>query len=64
MVLYFDPLRIFLPLSLLLTIPGFFLILFQAFFYQNIGTISVIISLGGIQLLAIGMLADLIDKRI
>jgi len=63
MVLYFDPLRVFLPLSLPLIIIGFFLILFQAIYYQNIGTISVIISLAGIQLLAIGMLADLIDKR-
>jgi glycosyltransferase involved in cell wall biosynthesis len=63
MVLYFDPLRIFLPLSLPLIIIGFFLMLFQAIYYQNIGTISVIISLSGIQLLAIGMIADLIDKR-
>ncbi len=59
----FAPLRIFLPLSLLLIISGFLLIAFQAIAYQNVGTISVIISLGGVQLLAIGMLADLIDKR-
>lgn len=63
MILYFDPLRIFLLLSLPLIIIGFILIIFQAIFYQNITTISVIISLTGIQLLAIGMLADLIDKR-
>lgn len=63
MVLYFSPLRIFLPLSLLLLISGFALMVFQSIAYQNIGTISVIIILGGVQLLAIGMLADLIDKR-
>ena len=62
-VLYFAPLRVFLPLSLPLIIIGFFLILFQAIFYQDISTVSVIIGLGGIQLLAVGMLADLIDKR-
>ncbi|MEA3346547.1 MAG: glycosyltransferase family 2 protein [Candidatus Auribacterota bacterium] len=62
-VLYFSPLRIFLPLSLPLIIIGFFLMLFQAIFYRNISTVSVIISLGGVQLLAVGMLADLIDKR-
>lgn len=63
MVLYFDPLKIFLPLSLPLVIGGFLLILFQAILYRNIGTIAVIIMLSGIQLVAIGMLADLIDKR-
>jgi glycosyltransferase involved in cell wall biosynthesis len=63
MVLYFDPLRVFLPLSLPLIVIGFFLMVFQAIYYKNIGTISVIISLAGIQLLAIGMIADLIDKR-
>lgn len=64
MVLYFDPLRIFLPLSLPLILLGFCMILYQAIKYHNIGTISVIIIFTGIQLLAIGMLADLIDKRI
>lgn len=63
MVLYFDPLRVFLPMSLPLCIWGFFHILYQAIFTGNIGTVAVIISLSGIQLLAIGMLADLIDKR-
>lgn len=63
MVLYFAPLKIFLPLSLPLIFIGFFLILFQAILIQNISTISVIISLSGVQLLAIGLLADLIDKR-
>ena len=63
MVLYFDPLKIFLPLSLPLIVGGFILIFYQAVFLRDIGTISVIISLAGVQLLAIGMLADLIDKR-
>jgi glycosyltransferase involved in cell wall biosynthesis len=62
-VLYFDPLRIFLPMSLPLIILGCGLILFQAIYYQNIGTIAIIITLAGIQLLAIGMIADLIVKR-
>jgi glycosyltransferase involved in cell wall biosynthesis len=63
MVLYFDPLKIFLPLSLPLIVTGFFLILFQVIYYQNVTSVSVIICLGGVQLLSIGMLADLIDKR-
>jgi len=63
MVMYFEPLRIFLPLSLSLIIPGILLTLYQAFFLRNISTAAIIILLAGIQLLAIGMLADLIDKR-
>ena len=63
MVLYFDPLRIFLPLSLPLIFIGLPLIAYQAIFLRDISTVSVIISLAGVQLLAIGMLADLIDKR-
>jgi hypothetical protein len=61
--MYFDPLKVFLPISLPLIVTGFFLILYQAIFLRNITTVSVIISLSGIQILAIGMLADLIDKR-
>lgn len=64
MTLYFEPLKVFLPISLFLILAGFCLILFQAVAYQNISTISVIISLAGIQLLAIGMIADIIDKRL
>jgi hypothetical protein len=46
-----------------LIIPGILLTLYQAFFLRNISTAAIIILLAGIQLLAIGMLADLIDKR-
>lgn len=62
-ILYFKPLRIFLALSLPLILSGFMIILFQAVYFRNISTIAVIISLTGIQLLGIGMLADLIVKR-
>jgi glycosyltransferase involved in cell wall biosynthesis len=62
-ILYFDPLKVFLPISLPMILFGVLLIIFQAVFYRNVGTISVIILLAGIQLLAIGMIADLIDKR-
>ncbi len=62
-IMYYDPLKIFLPISLPLIVTGFLLILYQAIVNQNITTVSVIITLSGIQILAIGMLADLIDKR-
>lgn len=63
MVLYFNPLRVFLPLSLPMLLGGIILMAIQAILYRNISTIAVTITLSGIQLLAIGMLADLIDKR-
>jgi glycosyltransferase involved in cell wall biosynthesis len=63
MILYFDPLKIFLPLCLPILVFGFGLIAYQALVLHDIGTVSVIISLAGIQLLAIGMIADIIDKR-
>ena len=63
MVLYFNPLKIFLPLCLPLILLGGGLIAYQAIFLRNITSVSIIISLAGIQLLAIGMIADLIDKR-
>ena len=64
MALYFDPLKVFLPISLPLLLFGFLLMLYQAIVLHDISTIAVIISLGGVQLLAIGMIADLIDKRV
>ncbi len=63
-VLYFDPLKIFVPLS------GFFLgtsalmILYRLFIGQAFGVTSIILFICGIQLLALGMIADLIDKRL
>lgn len=63
-ILYFDPLRVFLYLSIPFIILGFSLILYQAVYFHNIGTIAIIITMTGIQLLAIGMLADLIVKRL
>jgi len=63
MILYFNPLKIFLPVCMPLILLGGGLIIYQAIALRNITTISVIISLAGIQLLAIGLIADLIDKR-
>ena len=64
MALYFNPLKVFLPLSFPLIIIGSVLVLIQAVFYQNISTVAVITTLTGLQLLGIGMLADLIGKRL
>ncbi|MBW2049061.1 MAG: glycosyltransferase family 2 protein [Deltaproteobacteria bacterium] len=63
-ILYFDPLRIFLPIGtclLLTSVALFILRLIQGGGYAV--TIPMFL-LSGIQVLAIGMLADLIDRRI
>lgn len=61
--LYFNPYKIFLPISLVLFLGGIILALWQAIVHKNITTVSVIIILAGFQIMAIGLLADLINKR-
>lgn len=61
--LYFDPLRVFVPLSGLFLLVSFLLVLARIILGSGFGVISVIFFVLGIQFLAIGMLADLIDKR-
>ena len=64
-VLYFDPLRIFVPLSVILMLLAFVVLIGSWLLFGNIfdvlfGTIL----MSAVMVLAIGMLADLIDKRI
>ena len=64
-VLYFDPLRIFIPLSMILVLFAFFVLigswlLFGGIFDVLFGTIL----MSAVMVLAIGMLADLIAKKI
>lgn len=62
--LLFNPLKIFLPLSLTLIFGGFFIFFYSAFFLPYTFDITaVVLVVGGIQILAIGMIADLINKR-
>ena len=62
-ILYFNPLRIFLPVGVGLLLTSVILFVLRLF---KIGPFAVTIPmflLAGIQILAIGMLADLIDRR-
>lgn len=63
-VLLFRPLKVFLPLSLLMLLAGFILILYRLFIGESFGVTATVIFVGAIQILAIGMLADLIDRRV
>lgn len=62
-VLFFNPLKVFLPVSLPLLFGGFIVMILQAILYKNISTVSVVITLTGLQILGIGMLADLIVSK-
>lgn len=63
-IMYFNPLRIFLPLSLLLFIVSFLTSLYRAIYGRGFGVISIILFVSAIQVLTTGMIADLIDKRV
>lgn len=61
--MYFDPLRVFLPLSGI-----FFIISFAGFIYRAIegkglGVFTIMMFIAGMQFLTAGMLADLINKK-
>jgi glycosyltransferase involved in cell wall biosynthesis len=63
-VLYFNPLKIFLPISLFLIFLSAFVLLYSFLKMPEIMDITtIVLFVSGIHLTAIGMIADLIDKR-
>jgi glycosyltransferase involved in cell wall biosynthesis len=62
-ILYFDPLRIFLPVGLCLLLTSTVLFILRLLHVGPFGVTIPMFLLAGIQVLAIGMLADLIEKR-
>jgi hypothetical protein len=62
-VMFFDPLKVFLPISLPLLIGGIVLILTEVILYRNINTVSVLITLSGLNILTVGMLAEMIANK-
>lgn len=63
-ILFFRPLKIFLPLSTIMLIIGIIFILYRVYFGQAFGVISMVLIVGAIQVLMIGMLADMINKKL
>jgi glycosyltransferase involved in cell wall biosynthesis len=61
---YFDPLKIFLPPALVFILIGVILAIFQVIFIQNITSVTAIILFSGMQLLATGLLADMINRKL
>ena len=62
-VMYFNPLKIFLPFSLIFILPGVAFLIRDLISF-NIAQTSVLLLITGAIILAIGMLADLINKRL
>ncbi len=63
-VMYFNPLRVFIPLSLMLLLGAVVVFFYSYLFTPRIMDASVVILLtASIQVAAIGLLADLVDKR-
>lgn len=62
-VLYFNPLKVFVPVSLGLVGLSFLLFLYRVLVGKGFGVTIVILFLAGVQLLAVGMIADLIVRR-
>lgn len=62
-VVYFNPLKVFVPASMLFFLLSFLLVLYRVVVGEGFLVISIILFICATQLLAIGALADLIDKR-
>jgi glycosyltransferase involved in cell wall biosynthesis len=64
-VMYFDPLKIFIPLSLMLVAISIFILIGSWVFLEKTMDVTFgVILMTAIMVMSIGMLADLIDKRI
>jgi glycosyltransferase involved in cell wall biosynthesis len=63
-IMYFNPLKIFLPISAALFVLGIMVLLYSGFVMRRVMDVTVLILLSvALQVAVIGLLADLIDKR-
>lgn len=63
--LYFDPLRIFIPFTIILFVFAFLVLIISHFLFGRVMDVTFgVILMTAITVAAIGMLADLIDKRL
>ncbi len=63
-ILLFNPLKIFLPISMLMFLVSLTLLSYRIFYGEGFGVTAIILFVGAVQILAIGMLADLINRRL
>jgi hypothetical protein len=63
-IMYFNPLKIFIPISVSLFLLGVAVLIYSAFVLDRVMDVTVIVLISlSIQVAVIGLLADLIDKR-
>jgi len=63
MILFYNPLKIFIPLAALVFLGSLASVLYDIIVLDNLSDKSVILFIGFIQILILGLLADLINKR-
>ena len=61
-IMYFDPLRIFMPVALILFLIGIVFTAWEIYVFQNITTAATIVLFAALQTAILGLLADLIVK--
>ena len=61
-VMYFNPLRVFIPISLTLFLLAILMLVYRLITGEGLLVLSIILFVSAIQVLTTGMLADLIDK--
>lgn len=61
--LVFAPLRFFFPIGFVFMVASAALVVYRAFVGEAFGVVSLILFVTGIQLLALGLLADLVNRR-
>jgi len=62
-IIYFNPLKIFLPLSMFFFIAATLLFIYRVFVQKAFMTTIIILYVSALQVLAIGLLADLIERK-
>lgn len=63
-VMFFNPLKVFLPLSGFFIFLAFAVLLISYFLGKVMDITTILLFVAGLQMLALGLLADLIDKRL
>jgi len=63
-VMFFNPLKVFLPLSLFFVLAALAVLVVSYLFGRVMDVTTILLFVTGLQLLALGLLADLIDKRL
>ncbi len=63
-MLYFQPLKVFGPVSLAFMLGGLVLLVYRALAGHGFGVTATVLFICGVQLLALGLIADFLDKRL